>query len=51
MTKYFLDSVHKHGRNHEVEMMAKFMLMKDWSLPFKFWQLGLKLVRRTAACR
>ena len=43
MTKIFIDSVHKHGRNHEVELMAKFMLMKDWSLPFKFWQLGLKL--------
>jgi heterodisulfide reductase subunit C len=43
MTKYFIDSVHKHGRNHEVEMMARFMLLKDWSLPFKFWQLGLKL--------
>jgi hypothetical protein len=24
-------------------MMARFMLLKDWSLPFKFWQLGLKL--------
>jgi heterodisulfide reductase subunit C len=44
MTKYFLDSVHRHGRNHEVEMMAKFMLVKDRSMPFKFWQLGLKLV-------
>jgi len=44
MTKYFIESVHKHGRNHEVELMAKFMLAKDQSLPFKFWQLGLKLV-------
>jgi hypothetical protein len=43
MTKIFVDSVRKHGRNHEVELMAKFMLTKDWSLPFKFWQLGLKL--------
>ena len=43
MTKIFVDSVHKHGRNHEVELMAKYMLTKDWSLPFKFWQLGLKL--------
>ena len=43
MTKIFIDSVHKHGRNHEVELMAKYMLTKDWSLPFKFWQLGLKL--------
>jgi heterodisulfide reductase subunit C2 len=44
MTKIFIDSVHKHGRNHEVELMAKYMLANDWSLPFKFWQLGLKLV-------
>jgi hypothetical protein len=43
MTQIFIDSVHKHGRNHEVELMAKYMLTKDWSLPFKFWQLGLKL--------
>jgi heterodisulfide reductase subunit C2 len=44
MTRIFIDSVHKHGRNHEVELMAKYMLTKDWSLPFKFWQVGLKLV-------
>ncbi len=25
MTKYFIDSVHKHGRNHEVELIGKFM--------------------------
>ena len=43
MTKYFVDSVHKHGRNHEVELMAKFMLTKDWGLPFKFMGTGLKL--------
>jgi len=43
MTKYFLDSVRKHGRNHEVELMAKYMLTKDWSLPFKFMGTGLKL--------
>jgi heterodisulfide reductase subunit C len=43
MTKYFVDSVHKHGRNHEVELMAKFMLTKDWGLPFKFAGTGLKL--------
>jgi heterodisulfide reductase subunit C len=43
MTKYFVDAVHKHGRNHEVELMAKFMMTKDWSLPFKFWKTGLKL--------
>ena len=43
MTKYFVDSVHKHGRNHEVELMAKFMMTKDWGLPFKFVGTGLKL--------
>jgi heterodisulfide reductase subunit C len=43
MTKYFVDSVHKHGRNHEVELMAKFMMTKDWALPFKFAGTGLKL--------
>ncbi len=43
MTKYFVDSVHKHGRNHEVELMAKFMLTKDWGLAFKFIGTGLKL--------
>jgi heterodisulfide reductase subunit C len=43
MTKYFIDSVRKHGRNHEVELMAKFMLTKDWGLPFKFAGTGLKL--------
>jgi heterodisulfide reductase subunit C len=43
MTRIFIDSVHKHGRNHEVELMARYMLTKDWSLPFKFWQVGLKL--------
>jgi len=43
MTKYFVDSVHKHGRNHEVELMAKFMITRDWGLPFKFAGTGLKL--------
>jgi heterodisulfide reductase subunit C len=43
MTKIFVDSVHKHGRNHEVELMAKFMLTKDWGLPFKFMGTGMKL--------
>jgi hypothetical protein len=43
MTKYFVDSVRKHGRNHEVELMAKFMLRKDWGLPFKFMGTGMKL--------
>jgi len=44
MTKYFVDSVHKHGRNHEVELMAKFMITRDWGLPFKFAGTGLKLL-------
>jgi heterodisulfide reductase subunit C len=44
MTKIFIDSVRKHGRNHELELMAKYMMTKDWSMPFKFWQLGLKLL-------
>ena len=44
MTKIFIDNVRKHGRNHELELMAKYMLTKDWSMPFKFWQLGLKLL-------
>jgi heterodisulfide reductase subunit C len=43
MTKIFIDSVHKHGRNHEVELMAKFMMTKDWGLPFKFVGTGMKL--------
>ena len=43
MTKYFIESVHKHGRNHEVELMARFMATKDWGLPFKFAGVGLKL--------
>jgi heterodisulfide reductase subunit C len=43
MAKYQIASVHKHGRNHEVELMAKFMLAKDWGLPFKFAGTGLKL--------
>ena len=43
MTKYFIDSVHRNGRNHEVELMARFMLAKDWGLPVKFAGLGMKL--------
>jgi heterodisulfide reductase subunit C len=43
MTKYFVDNMHRHGRNHEVELMARFMLTKDWSLPLKFAGLGMKL--------
>jgi heterodisulfide reductase subunit C len=43
LTKYFVKSVHKHGRNHEVELMAKFMATKDPGLAFKFAGLGMKL--------
>jgi heterodisulfide reductase subunit C len=43
MTRFFVDSVHKHGRNHEVELMTKYMIAKDWGMPFRFWQVGLKL--------
>jgi len=43
MTRYFIDSVHKHGRNHEVELMAKFMMTKNPGLAFKFAGLGMKL--------
>lgn len=43
LTKYFVNSVHKHGRNHEVELMAKFMLTKDLGMAFKFAGLGMKL--------
>jgi heterodisulfide reductase subunit C len=43
MTKYFIDSVHKHGRNHEVELMGKFMATKNPGLAFKFTGLGMKL--------
>jgi heterodisulfide reductase subunit C len=43
MTKFFADSVTKHGRNSETELLAKFMLTKDWSLAPKFAGMGLKL--------
>jgi heterodisulfide reductase subunit C2 len=45
MTKYFVQSVHKHGRSHEVELMAKYMLAKDWSAPFKYMRIGPKMFR------
>jgi hypothetical protein len=44
MTKIFMDSVRKHGRNHELELMAKYMMSKDWGMPFTFWRLGLRLL-------
>ncbi len=43
MTRIFVDNVHKYGRNHEVGLMAKFMVHKP-SMPFKFMGLGWKLV-------
>jgi heterodisulfide reductase subunit C len=43
MTKYFVDSVHKHGRNHEVELIGKFTLTKSPSLALKFAGVGMKL--------
>lgn len=44
MTKYFIDAVHKYGRNHETELMLKFMATKNQTLPFKFAGLGMKLL-------
>jgi len=43
MTKIFVDTVRKYGRNHETEFMARYMLGHDWGLPFKFAGTGLKL--------
>jgi heterodisulfide reductase subunit C len=43
MTKYFADSVTKHGRNHETELLMKFMLSKDPTLGPKFAGMGMKL--------
>jgi heterodisulfide reductase subunit C len=45
MTKYFVRSVHKHGRNHEAELMAKYMLSKDWSAPLRYVRIGPKMLR------
>ncbi len=43
MTKYFIDSVHKHGRNHEVELIGKFVMTKNPGLALKFAGVGMKL--------
>ena len=43
MTKYFVDSVHRHGRNHEVELIGKFTMTKKPSLAGKFAGVGMKL--------
>jgi heterodisulfide reductase subunit C len=45
LTKYFIDNVRKHGRNHELELMTRLMLAKDWSMPFKFAGVGLNLMK------
>jgi heterodisulfide reductase subunit C len=43
LTKIFINSMEKHGRDHEVEVMGKFMLTKHPGLAFKFAGLGMKL--------
>jgi heterodisulfide reductase subunit C2 len=43
MTRYFVDSVHKHGRNHEVELIGKFVTTKNPGLALKFAGVGMKL--------
>ncbi len=43
MTKIFVDNVHKYGRNHETELIAKFTLAHKPSLSVKFAGMGLKL--------
>jgi heterodisulfide reductase subunit C len=43
MTKYFIDSVQRNGRNHEVELIGRFVMFKDPMMAFKFATTGLKL--------
>jgi hypothetical protein len=43
MTRYFIDSVRKHGRSHEVELIGKFVMTKNPGLAFKFMGVGAKL--------
>jgi heterodisulfide reductase subunit C len=43
MTRYFIDSVHRHGRNHEVELIGKFVMTKNPGLALKFTNVGAKL--------
>jgi len=43
MTKYFADSVTRHGRNSETELLMRFMATKDWGLGPKFAGMGMKL--------
>jgi hypothetical protein len=43
MTRYFVDSVQRHGRNHEVELIGRFTMMKNPKLAFGFAGTGVKL--------
>ena len=43
MTRYFVDSVQRHGRNHEVELIGRFTMMKNPKLAFGFAGTGIKL--------
>ena len=43
MTRYFIDSVHRNGRNHEVELIGKFVMTKNPGLALKFAGVGMKL--------
>jgi heterodisulfide reductase subunit C len=43
MAKIFIDTVEKHGRNHEVGLMMKFMALKNQTAPLKFAGIGLKM--------
>lgn len=46
LTKYFVESVRKHGRNHELELMAKYMAVSDRSLAVRFSGVGIKLLQK-----
>ena len=43
MTKYFIDNVQRNGRNHEVELIGRYVMTKDPLMAFKFATTGLKL--------
>ena len=43
MTRYFIDSVQRNGRNHEVELIGRFVMLKDPMMALKFAASGLKL--------
>ncbi len=43
--RYFLESVRKHGRVHEMELMSGyFSAMRNPVLPFRFASLGIRLI-------